>query len=110
MGQMGTKMTPTSNRPQRMLHVLSSMCSNSEGWQKTTPVHLHPLKRLPRRPHKDELKGRYFAPITSIPVMWSRSPANLMEIASLLQEAMGWYGSGTPILDIPPLPIEVIRG
>src|SRR5205085_3080302 len=93
-----------------MLRVFSSMCSNSKGWQKTTPAHLHPRKRPARHPHENELKGAYFAPMTSIPVMWLQSPGNLVEIASLLQEAMGWYGSGRPRLDIPSLPTEVIPG
>ncbi len=48
--------------------------------------------------------------VTSIPVMWLQLPGNLVEIASLLQEVMGWYGSGRPILDIPSSPTEVIRG
>src|SRR2546421_8527486 len=93
-----------------MLHVFSSMSSNREGWQKTIPAHLHPLKCPARHHRKDELEERYFAPMTSIPVMWWPSPGNLVEIASLLQEAMGWYGSGRPILDRPSLPTGVIRG
>ncbi len=96
IGQMGAKMTPISNRPQRMLRVLYSMCSSREGWPKTTPAPLRLLKCPERHPHEDELKGRYFAPIMPMPVGYLRLPGNRKATVSHLPEVTEWYGSGMP--------------